>query len=153
MTSASGFGGSRSSIAGDRPVTLRTVHGVDHESVPVYMNAADAQVLTSEREGSPTSVKEALACNLPVIALDVGDVRKRLAGIDRSTVATSDVELVDGLVETLEGSGRSNGRDAVREVSQEVTIDRVIDVYERAVGAESGLERASPTGEEATATR
>ncbi|TYL37490.1 glycosyl transferase [Natronococcus pandeyae] len=128
----------------DRPVRLQAVHGVDHETVPTYMNAADALLLTSKREGSPTSVKEALACNLPVVALDVGDVRQRLAGVDPSTVATSDEELVYGLVEALERGERSDGREAAREVSQEETIDRVLDVYERATDSETELERSKP---------
>lgn len=129
----------------DRPVTLQVVHGVDHESVPVYMNAADALLLTSEREGSPTSVKEALACTLPVVALDVGDVRERLADVDPSTVATSDEELVSGLLEVLERGVRSNGRDAARDVSQEVTTDRVLEVYERAIDDETAPDRSKPT--------
>lgn len=124
----------------DRPVSLQVVHGIDHEDVPTYMNAADALLLTSDREGSPTSVKEALACNLPVVALDVGDVQRRLAGVDPSTVATSDDELVDGLLDVLERGERSNGRTAAGEVSQDETIDRVLDVYERAVGHELDVE-------------
>ncbi|WP_265107874.1 glycosyltransferase [Halosolutus halophilus] len=128
----------------DRPVNLQVVHGVDHETVPTYMNAADALLLTSDSEGSPTSVKEALACNLPVVSLDVGDVRQRLAGVEPSRVATSDGELVRSLVEVLERGDRSNGRAAAEKVSQSVTIDRLLDVYERAVGHEIDVERPEP---------
>jgi glycosyltransferase involved in cell wall biosynthesis len=49
--------------------------------VPVWLNASDALLLTSAHEGSPTVVKEALACNLPVVSVDVGDVADRTAGI------------------------------------------------------------------------
>ncbi|WP_126665000.1 glycosyltransferase [Haloterrigena salifodinae] len=118
----------------ERPVELRTVYGVDHDAVPDYMNAADALLLTSDSEGSPNSVKEALACNLPVVALDVGDVRERLAGVDPSRVATDDAELVEGLVDVLRREERSNGREAAREVSIERTADRMLDVYETVAG-------------------
>ncbi|MFC4438073.1 MULTISPECIES: glycosyltransferase [Natrialbaceae] len=118
----------------DRPVRLQTVSGVDHGTVSTYMNAADALLLTSKSEGSPNSVKEALACNVPVVSLDVGDVAERLAGVDPSFVATSDEELIDGLIEILERGERSNGREAAREVSIERTADRMLEVYERAVG-------------------
>lgn len=128
----------------DRPVNLQVVHGVDHETIPTYMNAADALLLTSDSEGSPTAVKEALACNLPVVSLDVGDVRRRLAGVEPSTVATSDGELVRGLVDVLERGDRSNGRAAAEKVSQSVTIDRLLDVYERAVGHEIDVDRPEP---------
>ncbi|WP_306059015.1 glycosyltransferase [Natronococcus wangiae] len=118
----------------DRPVELQTVYGVDHGVVSKYVNAADALLLTSDSEGSPNSVKEALACNVPVVALDVGDVAERLAGVDPSVVATSDEELIDGLIEVLERSERSNGREAVCEVSIERTADRMLDIYERVTG-------------------
>jgi len=131
----------------ERPVRLRTVSGVAHDAVADYMNAADALLLTSDSEGSPNSVKEALACNLPVVATDVGDVRERLAGVEPSHVASSDEELVRGLIDVLERGERSNGREAAREVSIDRTADRMLAVYEAATGqavetgAESGIRR------------
>ena len=127
----------------DRSVELRTVYGVDHDEVPDYMNAADALLLTSRSEGSPNSVKEAMACNLPVVAVDVGDVRERLAGVEPSRVATGDEELLTGLMDVLERGERSNGREAAREVSVERTADRLLEIYERV--AESGVDREERT--------
>ncbi len=136
----------------EEPVRLRTVHGVDHDAVADYMNAADALLLTSDSEGSPNSVKEALACNLPVVATDVGDVPERLAGVDPSVVADTDEGLVEGLLAVLERGERSNGREAVREVSIERTADRLLELYERVAGtvieteAERERRRAAGTG-------
>lgn len=118
----------------DRPVRLQTISGVDHDAVATYFNAADALLLTSDSEGSPNSVKEALACNVPVVSLAVGDVPERLAGVEPSVIARSNRELVDGLVGVLERGERSNGREAAREVSIERTAERMLAVYERASG-------------------
>lgn len=118
----------------DRPVELRVVHGVDHDAIPDYMNAADALLLTSRSEGSPNSVKEAMACNLPVVAVDVGDVRERLADVEPSWVATSDEELILGLMDVLKRGERSNGREAARDVSIERTTERILEIYERVAG-------------------
>ena len=60
--------------------------------MPLYMNASDAMVLTSASEGSPNVVKEALACNLPVIAVAVGDVPQLLANIDGCRVCRRDAQ-------------------------------------------------------------
>ena len=43
------------------------------EQIPLYMNAADVLVMASMSEGSPNAVKEAMATNLPIITVDVGD--------------------------------------------------------------------------------
>jgi len=52
---------------------LWVVNGRPPNEMPWYYAAADAMVLTSVNEGGPTSVKEALACGLPVVSVPVGD--------------------------------------------------------------------------------
>lgn len=118
----------------ERPIDLRTVSDVPHETIPDYMNAADALLLTSKSEGSPNSVKEAMACNLPVVATDVGDVRERLTGVTPSCIGRTDEELIEGLIGVLEREERSNGREVVREVSLEETTNQLLEIYERVAG-------------------
>lgn len=117
----------------DTTVTLQTVADADHEEMPLYMNAADALLLTSKREGSPNSVKEAMACNVPVVATDVGDVAERLSGVTHSYVCASEDELVERLIDVLEAGERSDGREYVQELSLERMGERIIDVYEQAI--------------------
>lgn len=66
----------------DPKVQLLAVSKKRNDEMPWYYSAADAMILCSRSEGSPTSVKEALACNLPVVSTDVGDVREIMAGVD-----------------------------------------------------------------------
>jgi len=113
----------------DVPVELHAVSDVPHERMSVYMNAADCLLLTSTREGSPNTVKEALACNLPVVSTAVGDVPTRLDGVTPSHVGRTDRELVEGLRDVLERRVRSDGRAAVREVSLERTTERLRALY------------------------
>lgn len=117
----------------DADVELQVVYGVSHDEMPTYMNAADALLLTSTHEGSPNSVKEAMACDLPVVSTDVGDVRKRLEGVSPATVSDRDDELVAGLVDVLADPRRSNGREAARDVSLRRMGERIERVYESVV--------------------
>ena len=71
---------------------LHHLTGVPNEDVPAWLNAGDALLLTSMHEGSPTIVKEALACGLPVVSVDVGDVAERIAGIEGCHLAPARAE-------------------------------------------------------------
>src|SRR2546430_567605 len=57
-----------------RQVELKVPLGVWHKDITFLMNACDNLVFKSMQEGSPNTVKEALACNLPVVSVPVGDV-------------------------------------------------------------------------------
>lgn len=103
------------------PIELQALGGVDPDRMPTYFNATDAMLLTSKHEGSPNSVKEALACNTPVVSTDVGDVRIRLNGVAHSHVARTDADLAAGLVDALEAGERSDGRS----VAEELSLDRM----------------------------
>jgi len=54
---------------------------IEREKVPLYFNASDIHLLTSDFEGSPNSVKESLACNTPVVSTNVGNVSEMLNGV------------------------------------------------------------------------
>lgn len=121
----------------EAPVELQTVTGVPHAEMPTYLNAADLLLLTSRREGSPNSVKEAMACNVPVVATPVGDVADRLADVSPSVVSDDDEELAEGVVEVLRTKARSDGRAvAAAECSVDATSGALYDVY-RAVANEA----------------
>jgi glycosyltransferase involved in cell wall biosynthesis len=81
------------------------------EEIAVYMNAADVLLVTSKTEGSGAVVHEAMACNLPVVSVDVGDVRERLEGVAHCAVMSRDpVALGAALAEVLRAPQRSDGR-------------------------------------------
>jgi glycosyltransferase involved in cell wall biosynthesis len=100
--------------------------------MPVYINAADVRLLTSKWEGSPSSVRKALACNLPVVATDVGDVRHHVEDLTLSRVCQTDAELVDAPVTVIDAMADPSGRDAVCHLSLEQMGRDMLDVYERA---------------------
>lgn len=117
------------------PVELVLGWGVPHDRMPYLMNAADALIFTSLQEGSPNAVKEALACNLPVVSVPVGDVAERLRGVSGcELVADDDPDaLAAALERVLQRGGRSNGRTVVANLDERLIAERVIDVYSRAL--------------------
>ncbi len=117
----------RSSI--DGPVVLHTISGVEHRSMPRYMNAADVLLLTSKREGMPNSVKEAMACNLPVVATAVSDLPMLLSDVSPSIAHADDDVLADALLDILRSTGRSDGRVAVKPLGVNAQIEKLESVY------------------------
>lgn len=103
---------------------------VPQRRVVAMMNGADCLLLTSDWEGSPTIVQEALACNLPVVSVDVGDVRERLLGVTPSVIAErSPSALAQGLCEVLRRRSRSNGRTAAMPVAQVRIAEQTVALY------------------------
>jgi glycosyltransferase involved in cell wall biosynthesis len=60
------------------------------EEVPALINAANAVVVTSEREGYGLATLEALACDVPVLATDVGIAPIALDGVTGTLCAPFD---------------------------------------------------------------
>lgn len=94
---------------------LRKNHGIDSEilimkdmnrsQVADLLRSADLLLLTSISEGSPQAVKEAMACNLPVVSTPVGDVKELLKGVSGSACAETHTpeELADLAAKSLRG--------------------------------------------------
>ena len=114
-------------------VILYPVFDHPHDDVVRYMCAADVLLLTSISEGSPNVIKEAMACNCPIVSTDVGDVRWVTEGVEGTFVADHDnaVSLGECLGKALAFNGRTKGREAIvrKELSAENVSQRIIALY------------------------
>jgi teichuronic acid biosynthesis glycosyltransferase TuaC len=111
-------------------VELVPVFRTPHDQIPLYMNACDTLVLPSMHEGSPTVIKEALACNLPIVSVDVGDVSERIEGVNGCYLCERTPEdVADKLGQALETGQRTNGWDKIQDLSLPCIAQRVIEVY------------------------
>jgi glycosyltransferase involved in cell wall biosynthesis len=112
---------------------------VNHSDVPKYLNEADVLVFPSFMEGSPNVIKEAMACNCPIVSTDVGDVKWvfgetkgcYIASFDPKDFATK-IKLA---IDSPPINGRTNGRQRIIELGldQETVAKRIKAVYQKAL--------------------
>jgi glycosyltransferase involved in cell wall biosynthesis len=111
-------------------VRLEVAWGIVPDEMPILMAGADCLLLTSAIEGSPNVVKEAVACNLPVVCTDVGDVREILSDIEPSWVCAADpAALASALVDCFTPKRRSNGWERSGWLDQELIARRLLGAY------------------------
>lgn len=117
----------------DMPLELIPLWGITPDHVPLFMNACHVMLLTSYVEGSPNVVKEAMACNLPIVSVPVGDVPERLANVAGCAVCPRDpVALGDALVHVLKDERRTIGRHIleVEGLDQATVARKILAIYE-----------------------
>jgi len=100
------------------------------QEVMLHLNACDVMVLTSYYEGSPNVVKEALACNCPIVSTDVGDVKNRIKDIENSFVCDYDsLDLSKKIAYILKSKKRSNGLQSMSSLDINIIAKRILNVY------------------------
>jgi glycosyltransferase involved in cell wall biosynthesis len=124
-----------------RTVELKVLWNVAPDDVPLYMAASNAMILASQQEGSPNVVKEALACELPIVATAVGDVPELLSdAIGCHVCARTPSALGDALAAALPFGRLTCGRAILlhRALDEGSIAKRLIALY-HAVSAEHGV--------------
>ena len=113
-------------------VELLELKGYSREQVVTLMNAVDCVLMTSYSEGSPQFIKEAMACNCPIVSVAVGDVPEvinNLEGCYISTYAVADV--AEKLYKALLFGDRTEGRKRILELKldSESIAKRILEIY------------------------
>ncbi|MCX7835624.1 MAG: glycosyltransferase [bacterium] len=113
------------------PAVLKKPNRIPHSEMAVWMNAADVFLLTSEHEGSPNVIKEALACNTPVVSTDVGDVAERIEGIKGCYLTERNaIDVANALEKVYRTPIQIQSRQKVEnEVSLEKIAKKLIEIY------------------------
>lgn len=121
--------------------------GLSRSECVLRMNACDLFALPSHSEGSPQALKEAMACNCPIVATDIADVRTLLGDLPghyilrnpRKTHERWDAdeksldEMVTLLKEALAYNQRTNGRQRILEMglSNTQVAERLMAIYKQ----------------------
>jgi glycosyltransferase involved in cell wall biosynthesis len=108
----------------------RLLSDADPEDMPGYYNAAHCLIHTSASEGSPNVIKEALACDLPVVATPAGDIPELLDGVEGCAVCPPDPsELAQAICRSVSGDARSDGRARTERLGLDQIAARVLELY------------------------
>jgi teichuronic acid biosynthesis glycosyltransferase TuaC len=117
---------------------LLTGGSIEPEQMPLWINAANAVLVTSDYEGFGMAAVEALACEVPVLSTDVGIAPYALGGIDGCLCAPFEVDTWATLARRhLEAPDpRVGGWARAETLSASGMAERVIDAYEAVVAGQ-----------------
>ncbi len=107
--------------------------GLAQTELVKYINASNVLILTSLSEASPSGVKEPMACNVPVVAVDVGDVAQVITRTKGCAVCPYDPDaLADALMEALLHAEPTTGRADIADKISSTVVKQIIAIYEQA---------------------
>jgi len=116
----------------DPTIELLVVYKEAQQHLPLFMSACDALVFTSYQEGSPNVVKQAMACNLPIVSTDVGDVREIIGNTKGCYLCEGEVaDFARHLSGILRHRERTSGWGQVQHLAGPAVAQRIIEVYEQ----------------------
>jgi teichuronic acid biosynthesis glycosyltransferase TuaC len=124
------------SLLKDENIEFHIISNQPHERLSDYMNAADVLLLTSTYEGSPNVIKEAMACNCPIVATDVGDIKWVIGDTAGCFLASFSPDDVAGKLKmAFAFEEKTNGRERIVNLGldNESIARKIIQVYESIV--------------------
>ncbi len=107
--------------------------GVKPDQVPLYINASDFLILTSDEEGSPNIIRECLALNKPVFSVNVGDAAYQLSGLNNSSIIDRDpLRAANEIKDFLSRPYSDNTRESLRIRLDFDSLNKaIIEMYEK----------------------
>lgn len=122
------------SILKNKNIKLLELKNYNRNQVNLLLNAVDCALLTSLSEGSPQFIKEAMACNCPIVSTDVGDVRFNLTGIDGCYITSYEPDNVAKNIDlALKYDKRTNARQRIFELGldPDTIAKKIFEVYKQ----------------------
>lgn len=117
-------------IARGRPARLLVAEEVPAHEIRWHYRAADVLLMTSDLEGSPTCVKEALSCGTPVVSVAVGDVPEVVTTPERGIIVERmPAALASGVETVVDRAPRERISILPSHLRASTVADRLIGIY------------------------
>lgn len=129
-------------IIADSNIETLEMRGLSRNDISLRLSACDLFALPTKSEGSPQALKEAMACNCPIMATDVADIKHLLGDIPGHFICSFNPQEVASTLSTaLRFPNRTKGRERIieLELDNDHIAQRLIAIYE------SVLSQHSPT--------
>ena len=116
-------------------VKLIELKGFTRQEVAILMNAVDAVLMTSRSEGSPQFIKEAMACNCPIVSVNVGDVKEVIFGVEGCFISINNADEIAENLQKAISFGKTAGREKIIELGldSETTAKKIINIYKQVI--------------------
>jgi len=117
-------------IISENKINLIELKGYNREEVTYLFNACDLFLLTSKNEGSPQTIKEAMACNCPIVATDVGEIRDIISDSEGCFITSFEPDdIAQKLKLAMEYGKRTNGREKIKRFDNNIIAEKIYSVY------------------------
>ncbi|MEW7277935.1 glycosyltransferase family 4 protein [Aquimarina sp. 2201CG1-2-11] len=117
-------------LLNDPSLELQVLIDIPNEKMVHYFNSADVILLTSLWEGSPNVIKEAMACNCKIVAVDVGDVKKVISNTQGCFVTSFNVkEIASTIKGALLLEYKTKGRNHIQYLNSSHIAQQIINIY------------------------
>ena len=114
----------------EKNIQLIELKGYSREEVSLLLNACDVALLTSFMEGSPQFIKEAMACNCPIVSTNVGSVEEIIDGTEGCYLTGFEADDVSKkLKQAIAFSKRINGHQKIIHLDNDIIAERTILIY------------------------
>lgn len=110
--------------------------GLSRAEISKILCACDAFVLPSKSEGSPQALKEAMACNCPIVATDVADIKHLLGDLPGHYICRFDSnDLAEKLTEAFAYGQRTEGRERIQELglTNDKVAEKLVAIYQSVI--------------------
>ena len=106
------------------------LQGFSREQAALVLNAVDVTLMTSDREGSPVTVRESLACMTPVVSVEVGDVAAVVADLPGCGIFPRQARaLAKGVLDALTAERDAELRRRAEQTSRRRVAERLAALY------------------------